>query len=258
MPMEPFILYPAIDLRNGKAVRLYQGDYGKETVYGDPLELARSFYSQGAKWIHLVDLDGAKEGYPVQKEVILSIVESLPIPVQVGGGIRTLFDMEEYLQKGVARLILGTKAVEDPAFIRAALSHYGEKIAIGIDARDGRVKTRGWLAEGGVEATLLAQQLAEWGAETFIFTDIRRDGTLTGPNLPATIALAEATGKRVIASGGISSMADLVRLKEHQGKGITGAIVGKALYSGMVPLKEALEILEGSERDAGETNYTLS
>lgn len=243
--MTDFTLYPAIDLRNGSAVRLYQGDYGRQSHYGDPREIALGFISEGAKALHLVDLDGAKEGYPVQRALILTILREVKVPVQVGGGIRSLSDMEAYLKAGVSRIILGTKAVEDPALIREALHRYGEQIAIGIDAKDGIVQTRGWLSDAGEEVLQFAERLADWGAETLIYTDIRRDGTLRGPNVEATVLLARRTKKRVIASGGISGIEDLLRLQAHRAEGIVGAIVGKALYAGAFTVGEALARLEG-------------
>lgn len=256
--MGKFILYPAIDLRHGSAVRLYQGDYGKEIIYGDPLEIARSFAISGAKGLHVVDLDGAKAGYPVQQELIRSILRQVEIPVQVGGGIRKLTEIAAYLEDGVFRVILGTKAVEDPDFIKAALQQFGDRIAIGIDAQGGTVRTRGWLQDGGVDALALAERLAEWGASTFIYTDISRDGTLTGVNLPAVVEFARRTKKEVIASGGISEIKDLLALQEYEREGVVGAIVGKALYSGSFTLQEALQRLEGGRAGAHETDYPLS
>lgn len=236
-----FIIYPAIDIRGGKCVRLFQGDYAQETVYADsPLEMAKRWVEQGAAWVHLVDLDGAKEGQPANAELIKEIAGSIPVPVQVGGGLRTEEQIADYLEAGVARVIVGTAAIEDEPFTRRVLQAYGEKIAIGLDCRNGLVATRGWLTTTDVKATELAKRLVEYGAQTFIYTDIARDGTLTGPNVEEISALAIATGKSVIASGGVSSLDDLLALSAHAANGVSGAIVGKALYTEAFTLKEAL------------------
>jgi phosphoribosylformimino-5-aminoimidazole carboxamide ribotide isomerase len=237
-----FIIYPAIDIRGGKAVRLVQGDYNRETVYNDnPIDAARDWEAQGAAWIHLVDLDGAKAGHPVNDALIGEIARSVKVPVQIGGGLRTEADVERLLSLGVSRVILGTAAIEDRAFVEAVLARYGEKVAIGIDARDGYVATRGWLETSEVKAEDLAIQLAERGARTFIFTDISRDGMMGGPNVESIVRLAQISGQQVIASGGVSRMEDLVRLSEHAGQGVAGAIVGKALYTGSIQLSEAVK-----------------
>jgi phosphoribosylformimino-5-aminoimidazole carboxamide ribotide isomerase len=239
-----FIIYPAIDIRGGKCVRLFQGDYNQETVYGDrPAEMAARFEQAGAEWLHVVDLDGAKEGRPVNLDAIEAIVREVSMPVQVGGGLRSIADVERLLGLGVKRVILGTAAIEDRAFVEQALARYGESIAIGIDARGGYVATRGWLETSEVRADELAKALADAGAQTFIFTDISRDGTMAGPNVEAIVALARACGRSVIASGGISSYADLERLAERSGEGVSGAITGKALYTGAIDLAQALERL---------------
>lgn len=236
-----FILYPAIDIRGGKCVRLFQGDYAQETVYADsPLEMAKRWVAQGADWVHLVDLDGAKEGRPANAEIIKEIARTIPVPVQVGGGIRTEEQIADYLQAGVARVIVGTAAIEDEPFTRRILQEYGDKIAIGLDCRNGMVATRGWLNTTDVFATELAKKLVSDGAETFIYTDIARDGTLTGPNIEEITALAVATGKSVIASGGVSNLGDLLALSAHEQDGVAGAIVGKALYTDAFTLEEAL------------------
>jgi phosphoribosylformimino-5-aminoimidazole carboxamide ribotide isomerase len=237
-----FTIYPAIDIRGGKAVRLVQGDYNRETVYNDnPIDAARDWEAQGAAWIHLVDLDGAKAGHPVNDALIGEIARSVKVPVQIGGGLRTEADVERLLSLGVSRVILGTAAIEDRAFVEAVLARYGEKVAIGIDARDGYVATRGWLETSEVKAEDLAVQLAERGARTFIFTDISRDGMMGGPNVESIVRLAQISGQQVIASGGVSRMEDLVRLAEHADQGVAGAIVGKALYTGSIQLSEAVK-----------------
>ncbi|MEB2270684.1 1-(5-phosphoribosyl)-5-[(5-phosphoribosylamino)methylideneamino]imidazole-4-carboxamide isomerase [Bacillus safensis] len=238
--MSEFTLYPAIDMRNGKCVRLVQGDYDQETIYGDsPLDMAAQFVKEGAKWIHLVDLDGAKEGKRVNHEHVLAIASSLDVKVQIGGGIRTEEDVAFYLNNGVDRVILGSSAVSNPAFVKKMLAQYGEKIAIGIDARNGFVSTEGWLETSKVKAEELGRELAKEGAEVFIFTDIQMDGMLSGPNVESTVRLAEATGKQVIASGGVSAVADLQKLSAQKQSGVSGAIVGKALYTKQFTLAEA-------------------
>ncbi|ABO68367.1 MULTISPECIES: 1-(5-phosphoribosyl)-5-[(5-phosphoribosylamino)methylideneamino]imidazole-4-carboxamide isomerase [Geobacillus] len=240
--MASFTIYPAIDMRGGKCVRLLQGDYNKETVYGDsPVAMAEQFAAQGAEWIHMVDLDGAKEGRRVNDRFVIEAANRLSVNVQVGGGIRTEEDVAYYLERGVARVILGSAAISNPTFVKKMLQTYGRRIVIGIDARDGFVATEGWLETSNVKAEELGQMLAEAGAETFIFTDIATDGTLSGPNITAAVRLAEATGKEVIASGGVRSLDDLRALREYAEQGIGGAIVGKALYTNQFTLAEALK-----------------
>ncbi|GAB6928124.1 1-(5-phosphoribosyl)-5-[(5-phosphoribosylamino) methylideneamino]imidazole-4-carboxamide isomerase [Paenibacillus sp. JCM 10914] len=241
MGMSSFIIYPAIDIRGGKCVRLIQGDYNQETVYNDnPVEVAKSWEEQGGQFIHLVDLDGAKAGHPVNDELIGRIAASANVPVQVGGGLRTLADVERLLTLGVSRVIIGTAAIEDRAFTEEVLGKYGDKVAIGIDARNGYVATRGWLETSEVQAEILAQELAAKGAETFIFTDISRDGMMQGPNVEAIVSLAKASRRSVIASGGVTKLEDLLALSAHRGNGVGGAIVGKALYTGNIDLQEAV------------------
>ncbi len=239
--MSSFTIYPAIDIRGGRCVRLIQGDYNQETVYNDdPVAVAKGFVEQGAQFVHLVDLDGAKAGHPVNHELIGRIASEVSVPVQLGGGLRTLADVELLIGLGASRLIIGTAAIEDRAFTEAVLATYGDRVAIGIDARDGYVATRGWLETSQVKAEDLAQELAAKGAETFIFTDISRDGMMQGPNIEAIASIAKASGKDVIASGGVTVLDDLIRLAERQAEGISGAIVGKAIYTGKINLQEAL------------------
>lgn len=247
-----FIVYPAIDIRGGKCVRLFQGDYGQETVYADsPLAMAKRWVEEGAAWVHLVDLDGAKEGKPENAALIKEIARSITVPVQVGGGIRTEEQIADYLEAGVARVIVGTAAIEDEPFTKRILQTYGDKIAIGLDCRNGLVATRGWLTTTDVQATELAKRLVSYGAETFIYTDIARDGTMTGPNVEEIVALAVATGKSVIASGGVSQLDDLLMLAAHVTDGVSGAIVGKALYTDAFTLEEALQRMEERESHGG-------
>lgn len=245
-----FVLYPAIDLRGGKCVRLYQGDYGAETVYdADPVNVARKWAAAGAEWLHVVDLDAARTGEPVNLPVIREMVSRVDIPIQAGGGVRSMERLEMFLDAGVQRVILGSAAIDDPRFVREALARYGDRIALGIDARDGRVATHGWLETTEVTAEALAREMVRRGAETFIFTDISRDGTLSGPNVEAILSLARACGRRVIASGGVRDAEDLLRLARHAGEGIAGAVVGRALYTGDLELGEALRRLS---REMGE------
>ncbi|MEH7413739.1 1-(5-phosphoribosyl)-5-[(5-phosphoribosylamino)methylideneamino]imidazole-4-carboxamide isomerase [Neobacillus drentensis] len=232
-------IYPAIDMRGGKCVRLLQGDYDKETIYGDsPFEMAKSFAAAGAEWIHMVDLDGAKDGKRVNDRFVIEAAQNLDAKVQIGGGIRSEEDILHYLENGVDRVIIGSIAVSNPEFAIEMIEKYGAKIAVGIDAKNGYVATHGWLDTSSVKAIELGKRFADAGAETFIFTDIATDGTLAGPNIDAVWELAEVTGKNVIASGGVSSLADLQAIAK---KGIRGAIVGKALYENRFTLKEALE-----------------
>jgi phosphoribosylformimino-5-aminoimidazole carboxamide ribotide isomerase len=240
--MSEFVLYPAIDLRAGQAVRLSKGDYDQMTVYdSDPAAVARRFKDAGARFLHVVDLDGAKEGSQQNRPVIEAIVKASGLPVQVGGGIRTGETLEALFSLGVVRAILGTAAVKQPDFVRAALKEYGEKIAIGIDAKDGRVAVNGWLETSDVTAVELGRELKSAGAVRVIFTDISRDGMLTGPNIPAIVELAEKTGLGVIASGGIKETADLLELAKSRRKGVIGSIIGKAIYNGNIDLAAAIQ-----------------
>ncbi|WP_163099132.1 1-(5-phosphoribosyl)-5-[(5-phosphoribosylamino)methylideneamino]imidazole-4-carboxamide isomerase [Peribacillus alkalitolerans] len=242
----PFTIYPAIDMRGGKCVRLIQGDYNQETIYGDsPFSMAEVFAGEGAKWIHMVDLDGAKEGKRINDSFVLEAAQKLKANIQIGGGIRTEQDIVHYLEKGVARVILGSVAISDPDFTKKMLSKYTTKIAIGLDAKDGMVATHGWLQTSSVSAIELGKQLAEYGADTFIFTDISTDGMLSGPNVDATHQLALATGKEVIASGGISSLEDLQSLQKNGN--IAGAIIGKAIYTNRFTVREALTTVRDFE-----------
>ncbi len=237
-----FIVYPAIDMRGGKCVRLLQGDYGKETVYGDsPFDMAKSFAESGAEWIHMVDLDGARDGKRVNDTYVIKAAQELNARVQIGGGIRSEADIVHYLENGVSRVIIGSIAVSNPEFAEEMVRKYPGKIAIGIDAKNGYVATHGWVSTSELRAVDLGKRFADVGAETFIFTDIATDGMLSGPNLAAIQAMAEETGKSVIASGGVSQLADLLALKELQSVGVSGSIVGKAIYEGRFSVSEALK-----------------
>ncbi|MCM3029605.1 1-(5-phosphoribosyl)-5-[(5-phosphoribosylamino)methylideneamino]imidazole-4-carboxamide isomerase [Niallia taxi] len=240
-----FTLYPAIDMRGGKCVRLLQGDYDKETVYGDsPFDMAKSFADQGAKWIHMVDLDGAKDGKRVNDSFVIETAKKLGVSVQIGGGIRTEEDIVHYLDNGVTRVIIGSIAISNPDFAIEMIKKYGSAIALGIDAKNGFVATHGWIETSEIRAVDLGKRFADAGAETFIFTDIATDGMLSGPNLLAVKELAAVTKKDVIASGGVSSLEDLVALKQYSKDGVAGAIIGKALYEGRFTLRDALNEVE--------------
>jgi phosphoribosylformimino-5-aminoimidazole carboxamide ribotide isomerase len=260
-------IFPAIDLLDGKCVRLYQGDYDKSQVFHDnPAQMARSWLEQGANKLHLVDLDGAKAGQPVNLDAIASIVEMVkktaiqPIQIQIGGGLRTEANVRQLLDLGVDQVILGTIAVEQPQLVRDLCQKYPQQIVVGIDARDGKVATKGWIETSAVAATDLAKQMAQMGVAAIIYTDIHRDGTLTGPNIEALRELASGIEIPVIASGGVSSLGDLLNLLSLSTIGVTGAIVGRALYTGEVNLTEAIRAVgEGRWQDVppdlGATNF---
>ena len=232
---------PAIDLLEGRCVRLYQGDYAQSQVFDEnPVAVARQWAEQGAPRLHLVDLDGAKAGHPVNLPVIEAIVQAVDVPIQVGGGLRDRQSVANLLATGVQRAILGTVAVEQPDLVAQLCQEFPGQIVVGIDARNGKVATRGWLETSEVLATELAERMAQLGAAAIIYTDIHRDGTLQGPNMDALRELANAIAIPVIASGGVSSVSDLLSLLALEPSGVTGAIVGRAIYTGDVDLKEAL------------------
>ncbi|MEE4120803.1 MAG: 1-(5-phosphoribosyl)-5-[(5-phosphoribosylamino)methylideneamino]imidazole-4-carboxamide isomerase [Paracoccaceae bacterium] len=236
------ILYPAIDLKDGQCVRLLRGDMGSATIFGDdPAAQARSFAEAGCDWLHLVDLDGAFAGRPVNADAVRAILAAVDVPVQLGGGIRDRATIEAWLETGVARVILGTVAVEAPDLVHEAAAAHPGRIAVGLDARGGKVATRGWAEATEHEATDLARRFEDAGIAALIYTDIDRDGAMAGPNLAATAALARAVSIPVIASGGVSSLADLVALRDAGP--IAGAISGRALYDGALDLTEALDAL---------------
>lgn len=231
---------PAIDILGGRCVRLYQGNYAhSEVVAEDPLAQAQRWVEQGATRLHLVDLDGAKIGEPTNLEMIRRIAQTVPVPVQVGGGIRSRATVETLLLVGVDRVILGTVAVEHPELVQTLCHQYPGQIVVGIDAKEGQVAIRGWIESTPVRATDLVKQVCDQGASAIIYTDIQRDGTLQGPNLEQLRQVASAASVPVIASGGISSLTDLLSLLGLATYGVTGAIVGKALYSGALSLPEA-------------------
>jgi len=231
-------IIPAIDIRDGHCVRLFQGDYARETVFSDdPVAVALRWQAEGAPRLHLVDLDGAREGRPVNAGVVAAIVRAVSIPCQVGGGIRSLHTIERYLAGGVQRVILGSVVVEDPGVAAAAITRHGDAIIAGVDARGGRVALHGWRERSPEMAEDLLPRLAAMGVQRFIYTDIARDGTLRGPNLAATARAVKAVTVPVIASGGIATIDHIRRLSLI---GVEGAILGRALYDGALPLPEAL------------------
>lgn len=238
------ILYPAIDLKDGQCVRLYKGEMDQATVFNDsPADQARAFAAQGAEWLHLVDLNGAFAGTPVNAQAVEAILAAVTIPCQLGGGIRDMATIEGWLSRGLRRVILGTVAVENPDLVRQAARAFPGQVAVGIDAREGRVATKGWAEETDVLVTDLARQFEDAGVAAIIYTDINRDGAMQGPNVEATAALALAVSIPVIASGGVSSLADLIALRDCGAK-LDGAISGRALYDGKLDLAEAMTVLK--------------
>jgi phosphoribosylformimino-5-aminoimidazole carboxamide ribotide isomerase len=237
------ILYPAIDLKGGQCVRLLRGAMDAATVFGDdPAAQARSFAAAGCAWLHLVDLDGAFAGRPMNRTAVEAILAAVAIPVQLGGGIRDRATIEAWLNRGVARVILGTAALRDPALVREAARAHPGRIAVGIDARDGKVAVEGWAETSATTATDLARGFENAGVAALIYTDIDRDGAMQGPNVAATAALARAVSIPVIASGGVSSLADLAALKASAAP-LDGAITGRALYEGRIDLAAAVRLL---------------
>lgn len=233
-------IYPAIDLYEGKAVRLFKGDYGQMTVYSDnPPEIAKAFAAAGAKHIHLVDLEGAKKGEPANLDVIRRIVEAAPLFVEVGGGIRNMGTINAYLSIGVSRVILGTAAVENPEFLEQALAKYGEKIAVGVDLKDGYVAIKGWTEKSSLTAQDFFDRMQALGVKTVICTDISRDGAMKGTNRELYRTLSEQYTIDLIASGGVSTIEDVAALAKMD---LHGAIIGKAYYIGAINLKEAVEV----------------
>jgi phosphoribosylformimino-5-aminoimidazole carboxamide ribotide isomerase len=238
------ILYPAIDLKDGQCVRLLRGDMAQATVFGaDPAAQARAFAQAGCRWLHLVDLNGAFEGAPVNGAAVEAILAAVTVPVQLGGGIRDRATLERWLERGVTRVILGTAAVRDPGFVREAAAAWPGRVAVGIDARAGLVAVEGWAETTDMTATDLARRFEDAGVAAIVYTDIERDGAMQGPNVAATAALAHAVAIPVIASGGVSSLADLQALKDS-GAPLDGAISGRALYEGKLDLAAAVALLE--------------
>ncbi len=233
-------IYPAIDLKGARVVRLHQGRADAETVYGnDPASAARDWVEQGAQWLHVVDLDGAFSGEPRNWDCVRAVLTAVNIPVQLGGGLRTRQQIADALAMGVSRCVVGTKACE-PAFVKSLVAEFGAKIAVGVDARDGFVAVKGWVEKTLLAAVEFARQISGLGVRTIIFTDISTDGALTGPNLKAVSAVCAAVKCDIIASGGVSTADDVRRLRELKHPNLTGVIIGKALYDGRVQLKDVL------------------
>ncbi len=243
------ILYPAIDIKDGVCVRLLRGDMNVATIFNtDPADQAGAFAAAGFEWLHLVDLNGAFEGRPVNRAAVEAILAAVAIPAQLGGGIRNMATIEAWLEAGVARVILGTVAVKDPELVRTACREFPGRIALGIDARDGRVAVEGWAEVSEIETLDLARRFEDAGAAAVIYTDISRDGALQGVNVEATAALARATELPVIASGGVAALTDIEALMAVEKDGIQGAIIGRALYDGRLDPAAALALVSANER----------
>ncbi len=233
------LILPAIDIIGGQCVRLVKGDFATtEKVAEDPVTTALSFREAGAQFIHMVDLDGAKAGKPVNTAVFRRVVEAVGLPIEVGGGIRSMETVDAYLQAGVARVILGSAALQNPQLVRDAVAKYGDQIAVGIDARNRMVSADGWLEDSGVDFITLAREMEQIGVKTLIFTDISKDGTLSGPNLEQLAEIAGAVSCQIVASGGVATLQDIQNLKAL---GLYGAICGKSIYKGTLDLKAAIE-----------------
>jgi phosphoribosylformimino-5-aminoimidazole carboxamide ribotide isomerase len=246
------ILFPAIDLKDGACVRLEQGDRARAKVFNhDPAAQARRFEAQGFRYLHLVDLDGAFAGKPMNAGAVARILETISIPVQLGGGIRDMATVEGWLEKGVARVIIGTAAVRDPDFVKEAARRFADRVAVGLDARDGRVAVEDWAETSNVSALEIARRFEDAGVAAIVYTDIARDGMLQGLNLDATVALAEAVSIPVIASGGLASLADVRALLDPRATKLGGAIAGRALYDGRLDPAAALALITAHARPVG-------
>ena len=233
-------IYPAIDLFRGQAVRLTRGDYNQMTVYDtDPVGVAKRFFAAGARKLHIVDLEGAKDGATSNYDIITAILAATPLEAEIGGGIRSLDTVEKYVSAGAERVILGTAAIEDPAFLRAAAKEYGGHIAVGVDIKDGEVAIHGWTEKSGIDAYEFCEKMQAMGVKTLICTDISKDGAMQGTNHALYQELARRCDMQIVASGGVSSMEDVKKLRE---KDLYGAIIGKAWYTGAIDLKEAIEV----------------
>jgi phosphoribosylformimino-5-aminoimidazole carboxamide ribotide isomerase len=245
------ILFPAIDLKDGLVVRLEQGDMARATVFHrDPAAQARAFEQQGFEYLHIVDLDGAFAGKPVNATAIDRILESISIPVQLGGGVRDTATVEAWLEKGITRVIIGTAAVRDPPFVKQAARDYPGRVAVGLDARDGKVAVEGWAKTAELSALEIAHRFEDVGVAAIVYTDIARDGMLRGLNLDATIALADAISIPVIASGGLASIADVNAMLDPRARKLAGVIVGRALYDGRLDVAEALKLIRAARTAA--------
>ncbi len=251
-------ILPAIDIRQGRCVRLFQGDPSAETVYGDePVEMARKWEGQGAEWIHVVDLDAALENRESNRSTIHAIIESVGIPVQVGGGVRSIEDFRRLIDAGAARVVFGTAAVEEPKLVTTALETRPESVVIGVDVRRDRVSIRGWKSDSSESPLEFGERWASAGVTSFVYTDIHRDGSLEGPNFEAIGLFAEAVGGGVVASGGIGDLKDLQRLLELETKGVEAAIIGKALYEGAFTLSEALAAIAVTSENPDHTFHAI-
>ncbi len=236
-------IIPAIDLRGGRCVRLFQGNYDKETVFSnDPIDVAVRWEREGAKRLHVVDLDGAKEGFPKNIDAVAKIAKSVNIPIQMGGGIRTLEIAKLAVDSGVQRVVIGTSAAKDPNAFNEIVNELGEKVVVGIDARNGRVAVQGWLDDTGIPALDFAKEMEKLGAKRIIFTDIIQDGAMSGVNIESIKAILEAVGIPVIAAGGVTSIEDILRLKDLEPLGLEGVIAGRSIYEGSLRLIDALAI----------------
>ena len=245
------ILFPAIDLKNGQCVRLEQGDMARATVFNlDPAAQAKTFEAQGFEYLHVVDLDGAFAGQPINAQAVESMLKVIKFPVQLGGGIRDLATVEAWLSKGIARVIIGTAAVRNPALVKEAAKHFPGRVAVGLDARDGKVAVEGWAETSTVTALEIATRFEDAGVAAIIFTDIARDGLLKGLNLDATIALADAISIPVVASGGLASIDDVKATLEPRARKLEGAISGRALYDGRIDPAEALALIRNARAAA--------
>lgn len=234
------IIFPAVDILQGKCVRLIQGDYNQEKVYSDsPVAMAQTWAAKGAEFIHIVDLDGAKSGESINKQIIINIAQNVDVPIQVGGGIRSLATIDSYISNGVNRVIIGTAAIQDQAFLEEAVKQYGEKIVVSIDAKNDFVATDGWTDTSDVRALDLVKKLEAIGVQTIVYTDIAKDGMLQGPNFAEQKAINEATTMNVIASGGVTTQEDIVKLKTLN---LYGVIIGKALYDGKLSLEDIIKL----------------
>ena len=237
------IIFPAIDIRGGKCVRLLKGDFNQGTVFSDsPADMARKWQAQGAEYLHLVDLDGALAGSSQNLAAIEEILKVVDIPTELGGGIRSMEQIDQLLAMGITRVILGSVAVKNPDLVREACTKYGERIVVGIDAKDGIVAVEGWGESGNIGVVELAQKMKEAGVKTIIYTDISRDGTLSGVNVEATVKLAQESGVKIVASGGVKSLEDIKALKKQESVGIEGVIAGKSIYMGTLDLTAAIKI----------------
>jgi len=237
------IIFPAIDIRGGKCVRLLKGDFNQETVFSDsPADMARKWQAQGAEYLHLVDLDGALAGSSQNLAAIKEILQVVDIPTELGGGIRSMEQIDQLLAMGITRVILGSVAVKNPDLVCEACAKYGERIVVGIDAKDGIVAVEGWGESGNIGVVELAKKMKDAGVKTIIYTDISRDGTLSGVNVEATIKLAQESGVKIVASGGVKSLEDIKALKKQEAVGIEGVIAGKSIYMGTLDLAAAIKI----------------